>query len=92
MIAAFSISKEVRAIVEQGYEILTFYVFIEPLSKIMNGIVTGLGKQGLASIFTLIGYWCVGIPMTLTYIYFHGGGIFGIWLGASVSIIFIFIF
>jgi hypothetical protein len=40
----FSVSEDVREIVEQGYEILTFYVFIEPLSKIMTGIVTGLGK------------------------------------------------
>lgn len=71
---------------------LTCYVVIEPISKIMTGIVTGLGKQGLASIFTLLGYWGFGIPLTLLYIYFHDGGIFGIWLGATASIIFIFIF
>ncbi|TNV80766.1 hypothetical protein FGO68_gene5312 [Halteria grandinella] len=93
MISFFSSSMEIVTIVEKAYGILVFYVFAEPLSKVITGIITGLGKQGQASIFTLIGYWVVGIPISITFILYHGdSALFGIWLGASVSIVFIFIF
>ena len=87
----FGLSSKVKTYVDRSFDMLTCYVVIEPISKIMTGIVNGLGKQGLASVFTLIGYWVVGIPLTLVYVYLHDGGLFGIWLGATVSLIFIFI-
>jgi len=57
----------------------------------MTGIITGLGKQGVASIFTIIAYWVIGIPFTLFYVFEFQGKFYGIWLGATVSILFIFI-
>ncbi len=71
--------------------VLTLYILIEPLSKIMTGIITGLGKQGIASIFTLIAYWVIGIPFTLFYVFEFQGKFYAIWLGATLSILFIFI-
>jgi len=68
---------------------LTIFILIEPISKIMTGIITGLGRQGIASIFTLVAYWAVGIPLTLIYVFELNGGIFAIWLGATLSIVFI---
>ena len=70
---------------------LTVYLMVEPLSKLITCIITGLGRQGLASIFTLIAYWVVGIPLTLFYVFELSGGIFAIWLGATLSITFILI-
>ncbi|TNV79669.1 hypothetical protein FGO68_gene6084 [Halteria grandinella] len=90
IIATFSKSESVNADVAQSYHMLTAYLLVEPMSKIMTGIVTGLGKQGVASIFTLIGYWVIGIPLTLISVFNYQGGLYGIWLGASVSILFIF--
>ncbi len=89
-----STSAEVNQIVSDSFPILTFYVFIEPLSKVITGVITGLGKQATASVVTLIGYWVVGIPLTIFYIWLHYGeeSIFGIWLGASVSLVFILLF
>ena len=91
LINMLSASKIVNQIVSDSFPILTFYVFIEPLSKVITGVITGLGKQGTASVVTLIGYWLVGIPLTIFYIWVHYGeeSIFGIWLGASISLVFI---
>ena len=91
LISMLSTSREVNRIVSDSFTILTFYVFIEPLSKVITGVITGLGKQGNASVVTLIGYWVIGIPLTILYICLHHReeSIFGIWLGASVSLVFI---
>jgi Na+-driven multidrug efflux pump len=55
---------------------LTIFILIEPISKIITGIITGLGRQGIASIFTLVAYWVLGIPLTLIYVFDLNGGIF----------------
>ena len=66
---------------------------MEPLSKVVTGIITGLGKQGLASVVTLIGYWFIGIPITIGYVKWEDTeSLKGIWLGATASIIFILVF
>jgi len=83
----------VNRIVSEAYGILSLYVLMEPLSKVIIGVITGLGKQGTASLVTLLGYWVFGIPMTIAYVKWHGNrSLFGIWLGANASQIFILMF
>ncbi len=43
-ISMLSTSATVNQIVLDSYPILTFYVFVEPLSKVVTGVITGLGK------------------------------------------------
>jgi Na+-driven multidrug efflux pump len=57
----------------------------------MTGFITGIGRQGIASVFTLLGYWAIGIPLTLFLVFYSEMGIFGIWCGATLSITFILI-
>ena len=76
-----------------AYGILSLYVLMEPLSKVIIGVITGLGKQGMASLVTLLGYWAFGIPLTIAYVKYHDSqSLFGIWLGANASQIFILMF
>lgn len=77
---------------ERAYSVLSLYVLIEPISKIATGILTGMGKRGIASVFTLLGYWAVGIPLTVANVLDFEAGIFSIWLGATLSINFILLF
>ncbi len=55
----------------EAYTMLNVYIFIEPISKIMTGLITGIGRQGIASIFTLLGYWALGIPLTIIYVFHY---------------------
>lgn len=75
----------------QAYNMLTIYLLLEPLSKILTGIITGLGRQGIASVFSLLSYWALGIPLTVIYVFDLNGGLRGIWLGATLSITLILI-
>ena len=91
IINLFTSSEQVNQRVREAYLVVTLYILIEPLSKIMTGIITGLGKQGIASVFTLIAYWVIGIPFSLLYVFEFEGKFYAIWLGATISIVFIFI-
>ena len=49
-----------------------------------------MGKQGVASIGTVIGYWLIGIPFALLAVFKLEWGIVGLWLGPSLGILFNF--
>jgi len=46
----------------------------------------------LASIITCIGYWFIGIPLSLYCVFYLKWGMQGLWLGPTVAIIFNFTF
>ncbi len=55
-------------------------------------MIRGLGKQGAASIGTVIGYWVIGIPFALFAVFKLEWGIIGLWLGPSLAILFNFFY
>ena len=57
-----------------------------------QGIIRGLGKQGLASIGTFAGYYCFGMPISLLAVFYIDGGIVGLWWGPSIAIVVNFFF
>lgn len=57
-----------------------------------QGIIRGLGKQGMASIGTVTGYWVIGIPIALLAVFKLEWGIAGLWLGPTTAIVFNFFF
>ena len=57
-----------------------------------QGIIRGLGKQGVASIGTVIGYWVIGIPISLLAVFVFDWSIVGLWLGPTLAIAFNFFF
>lgn len=52
----------------------------------------GLGKQGMASVISIIGYWILGIPLSLIAVFSLDLGIAGLWIGPTVAIVFNFTF
>jgi len=53
-------------------------------------MIRGLGKQGMASVGTVIGYWVIGIPFSLLAVFKLEWGIVGLWLGPTIAILFNF--
>ena len=41
---------------------------------------------------TVIGYWVLGIPISLLAVFYYDSGIVGLWIGPNIAIIFNFIF
>ncbi len=66
------------------------YVVIDCVQCVGQGMIRGLGKQGAASIGTVIGYWVIGIPISLLCVFKFDWGIVGLWLGPTLGIFFNF--
>ena len=56
------------------------------------GVIRGLGKQGLASVITCIGYWVIGIPLSLVCVIVYDMGMNGLWVGPTIATFFNFSF
>jgi multidrug resistance protein, MATE family len=66
------------------------FTFIYPVQCVGQGIIRALGKQGVASIGTIIGYWVIGIPFSLLAVFTLDWGIVGLWLGPTLALLFNF--
>ena len=88
----FSASASVNSIIESAFPIISLFVFFDCVQGVGQGIICGLGKQGIASIVPIIGYWVLGIPTSLVAVFYFDYGIVGLWTGPTVAIIFNFIF
>lgn len=54
-----------------------------------TGALRGLGQTRVPMVLNLTGYWAFGIPLGY-WLCFHGGaGIFGVWIGLTLALIFI---
>lgn len=88
----FTKDPEVRLVVETAFPVMLCYVFIDCVQCVGQGIIRGLGKQGVSSIGTLIGYWAIGIPVALFAVFKLDWGVAGLWMGPSLAIAFNFCF
>jgi Na+-driven multidrug efflux pump len=68
------------------------YVLVDCIQCVGQGIIRGLGKQGKASIGTVVGYWGIGIPLSLIGVFGLKWGMAGLWLGPVFAISFNFCF
>ncbi|CDW84612.1 na+-driven multidrug efflux pump [Stylonychia lemnae] len=92
VIGIFSSSVSVNELILRAFNIISIFVFFDCVQGVGQGVIRGLGKQGEASYVTIFGYWVLGIPISIDAVFYHSGGIVGLWIGPSVAIIFNFIF
>jgi len=92
ILRVFSSDPDVNALILSVYLLIAIFVFFDCLQGVTSGIIRGLGQQGLASCITLVGYWLIGIPLSLIAVYKLGWGMQGLWLGPTAAIIFNFVF
>lgn len=91
-IGVFTDSEAVSNVIMTAYPIMLLYVFFDCVQCVGQGMIRGLGKQGPASIGTVIGYWLIGIPTSLLCVFSFDMGIIGLWLGPTLAIFFNFCF
>lgn len=88
----FTTDDSVFAIIGKAYPVILIYVFFDCVQCCGQGIIRGLGKQGAASIGTVIGYWVLGVPIACVAVFVLNWGIVGLWIGPTVAIAFNFSF
>lgn len=87
-VSIFSHESTVQSMVYTAWPIMCVYVFVDCVQCVGQGIIRGLGKQGVSSIGTVIGYWVLGIPISLLAVFKLDWGITGLWLGPTTAITF----
>jgi MATE family multidrug resistance protein len=92
LIRMFSSSESVNQIIESTYFLLAIFIFFDCMQGVGTGVIRGIGKQGLASIISIIGYWVIGIPVSIIGAYYLDYGMNGLWFGPTLAIIFNFTF
>mmetsp|Transcript_38176 Transcript_38176/g.36532 ORF Transcript_38176/g.36532 Transcript_38176/m.36532 type:complete len:143 (+) Transcript_38176:353-781(+) len=92
ILTVFTSNPIVNELIISVYFLIAIFVFFDCLQSVASGIIRGLGNQGKASIITCVGYWCLGIPISLYSVYKLDKGMVGLWMGPSTAIIFNFTF
>jgi Na+-driven multidrug efflux pump len=88
----FSNDDTVISLLNQAFPVMIIYCFIDCVQCIGQGIIRGLGQQLKASVGTVIGYWVIGIPVSLLTVFNFKWGISGLWMGPTLGIAFNFFF
>eukprot|EP00347_Sterkiella_histriomuscorum_P003491 403364095 len=85
LIMLFTESEEVRALVHQAFVLIGLYIIFDCTQCIGSGIIAGVGRQGKGSVFTIIGFWLIGIPVCLVQVFYYKAGIEALWFGPLLS-------
>jgi len=63
-----------------------FQVF-DGLQVVSIGLLRGLGDTRLPMIVNIVGFWCIGVPVSLTLGFVLGYGAVGLWWGLVVGLV-----
>jgi MATE family multidrug resistance protein len=67
---------------------LCIMCIFDNISVSLNGVIKGLGKQASATVASLLGYYCLNIPLGLTLAFVFGFGLYGLWIAIITGAIF----
>jgi MATE family multidrug resistance protein len=65
-----------------------FQVF-DGVQTAATGALRGLGHTKGPMVLNLVGYWVIGLPLGYVLCFRGGLGIFGVWIGLTISLVFI---
>lgn len=78
--------KDVADILTKLVGFYLYFALIDALESIFKGIVKGLGKQKIASIFVLIVLFPINIPLSITFAFTMNYGLAGLWTAQMCSV------
>lgn len=70
------------------FPILQMYVLIDAMQGMGHGLICGIGRQAKASIFTMLGFWGLGVPTAVLLGFHFELTLVGLWIGGLVAILF----
>ena len=91
IISLFNSHDSVTDIVVANFYIVSIYILFDVLQGITMGPIRGLGMQFKAAMVTLVGYWCIGIPLSCYLVFYKNMGFTGLWIGPAAAISFNFL-
>ncbi len=84
---AYSSDPAVVALVASVLPIGAAFGFFDGAQVVAFGILRGLGDTRVPSLFNLVGYWALGLPLGAWLALRVGLGLPGVWIGLAVSLV-----
>ncbi|KAL7399997.1 hypothetical protein ABVT39_005116 [Epinephelus coioides] len=83
----FTSDEKIIGLVAHLMNAYCFLQFFDGLACVSTGIFLGTGKQKIPAVANFIGYYCIGLPLSVTLIFVAKLRILGFWLGLLVCVI-----
>ncbi|KAK7883107.1 hypothetical protein WMY93_029281 [Mugilogobius chulae] len=83
----FTSDKKIIDLVAHLINVYIFLQFFDGLVCVCTGIFVGSGKQKIPAVANLIGYYGIGLSLSVTFIFVTKMRIFGFWLGLLICVI-----
>ena len=81
----FTTEEDVVRIVKRTMWVVLLYIWFDTIHGVQSGIIRGLNRQAYGSIYTLICYYILGMPLALVFAFTMKMGIMGLWLGFTIA-------
>ena len=63
-----------------------FFQISDGLQVVSLGILRGVSDVNIPTIFTLVAYWGIGLPVGYILGFYYGMGVKGIWIGLLIGL------
>ncbi|CAL8362463.1 unnamed protein product [Merluccius merluccius] len=81
----FTSDEKVVALVSQMMSVFCVHPLFDSLVCVSGGIVLGSGRQKIAAVANLIGYYCIGLPLAVTLMFVAELRGLGFWIGLLIA-------
>ncbi len=86
---SFTIDETVITVGTSLLAVAAFFQLFDGIQVTGAGILRGLGDTKKPMIFNLVGHWLLGIPLGYLLCFRYGGGIWGLWIGLCIGLVFV---
>ncbi|KAM6960536.1 multidrug and toxin extrusion protein 1-like [Aplochiton taeniatus] len=82
----FTSDEKIINLVSQLMNVYCVLQFFDGLVCVCMGILLGTGKQKIAAVANLFGYYCIGLPLAITLMFVAKLRVLGFWLGLLICV------
>ncbi|XP_055370057.1 multidrug and toxin extrusion protein 1-like isoform X2 [Betta splendens] len=83
----FTPDEKIVGLVSHLMNAYCFLQFFDGLVCVCTGIFLGTGKQKIPAVANFVGYYCIGLSLSVTLMFVAKLGVLGFWLGLLVCVI-----
>ncbi|XP_041919857.1 solute carrier family 47 member 4 isoform X3 [Alosa sapidissima] len=82
----FTSDEKIAKLVSGVLNVYCFSQFLDGLVCVSMGILLGAGRQRIAAVANLFGYYCIGLPVGIALMFTAGLRVAGFWLGLLICV------
>jgi MATE family, multidrug efflux pump len=88
LISGFTTDQRVIDIGVRLLAVAAAFQLFDGTQAVVTGVLRGIGETRMPMIINVIGHWLLGLPVGYMLCFWYAWGVFGLWIGLSVGLIF----